>query len=287
MQTSAITCPLHGNTGIQSYNPKARPNERLNQISNVSNTPDEHSINTPCSRSSDTQRSLLRSVCEFFSPSSSASKQKPTPKELAFIEEGKSLILKRYSFIQQNQQCNNFSFSSAPTYGWKTVFGLGLLTGVSMSYGAFLLARQQNGMIPGNSCPPNNYSPVSPFSMPLPPETPSTTEILPFMSDTVNPFKKAEPLTTTMNTLKPVQLRREQPKGDFFKQTKVCNNSTTHYKHSHVKHINANNYHRYCFLYSTETPSERAEDVNKPVARVVQPKRNIDTGKLKIKNLSQ
>ncbi|MBG6248276.1 hypothetical protein [Candidatus Symbiopectobacterium sp. PLON1] len=193
------------------------------------------------------------------------------------------MILKRDRLIQQNQQYSNFSFSSVPTCGWKTVFGLGLLTGASISCGAFLWARQQNGLIPSNSCPPNNYSPVSPFSMPLPPETQSTTESLPFTPDTIQPSKKAEPLTATMSTIKPIQSMRKHLRGDFFKQTKVCDNSTTHYKDCHVRHINADNYHRYCFLYSKEKPCERPEDVNKPVARVVEPKRNIDTGKLKIK----
>ncbi|WP_196907277.1 hypothetical protein [Candidatus Symbiopectobacterium sp. 'North America'] len=204
MQTSAIICPLHGNAEIQNYNPKTKSNETLNQISNVSNTQEEHSINTPCSSSFDTQRSLLRSISEFFSPSSSASKDKATPEELTFIEEGKSLVLKRDRLMQQNQQSSNFSFSSTPSCGWKTIFGLGLLTGASVSCGAFLWARQQNGLIPGNSCPPSNNSPLSLFSMPLPPVPQSTTESLPFTPDTAQSSKKAEPLTSTMSTIKPI-----------------------------------------------------------------------------------
>ncbi|MCW2482778.1 hypothetical protein, partial [Candidatus Symbiopectobacterium sp. NZEC135] len=252
MQTNAITSTHHENTAIQHYHRETQSNETLNQISTVSNSQEDHTLHKPCSSSSDTQRSLLCSVREFFSPSSSASTQKATPEELRFIEEGRSLVLKSDKLIQQNQQYNNFSFSTAPSCGWKTIFGLGLLAGASVSCGAFLWARQQNNIVPGNSCPPNDHSPLSPFSMPLSSATQSTTEAMQFRPDTDQSAQKAEALTSSASTIKSIQSMRKNPRGDFFKQTKVCDNSTTHYKDCHVRHINTDNYQRYCFLYSKE-----------------------------------
>lgn len=166
MQTNVITSPLHVNTQIQNYNPKAKSNEALNQVSTVSNTQEGHTKHKPSSSSSDTQRSVQCSVREFFSPSSSASKQQATPEALEYMEEGKSLVLKRDSSMQQHQQYSNLGVSSAPSCGWKTIFGLGLLAGTSVSCGAFLWARQQNNLVPGNPCLPPDNPPLSPFQCP-------------------------------------------------------------------------------------------------------------------------
>lgn len=283
MQTNVITSPLHVDTKIQNYNPKAKSNETLNQVSTVSNTQEGHTKHKPSSSSSDTQRSLLCSVREFFSPSSSASKNEVTFDELKYIEEGKSLVLERDSLMQKNQRNSNLAFSNAPSCGWKTVFGLGVLAGASVSCGAFLWARHQNNLIPANSCPPIDNAPLSPYSMPLPSVTQSITEAMQFRPDMDQPSKKSAPLTSIMSTIKPIQSMRKNPRGDFFKQTKVCDNSRTDYKDCHVRYIEADNYQRYCFLYSEAKPCERPEDVNKPVVRVVEPQKNIDTGKLNIK----
>lgn len=283
MQTNVISSTFYESTGIQNYIPRTTSNETLHQISNVANTQGEHTVNIPSASSSETQRSLLCSVRSFFSPSSSASTQKATPEELMLIEKGKSLVQKSDKLMQQNQQYNNFSFSSPSSCGWKTIFGLGLIAGASVSCGAFLLARQQNNVMPGNSCPSNDSLPLSPYSMPLPPVVESTTEGMQFRSNKVRSSKKVEALAMTINATKPIKSMRKNARGDFFKQTKVCNELRTEYKDCHVKHIDADNYQEYCFLYSKNKPCKRPEDINKPVVRVVEPQKDIGTRELKIK----
>ncbi|MFT8211395.1 MAG: hypothetical protein ACMZI0_14015 [Symbiopectobacterium sp.] len=257
MQVNSIINVPIGNVDICNTKQDTKSNETLEQISTFSNTQENYTVKQSPSGSSDSQRSSLTAIREFFFRPSSTSQQKVTQDELTVMEEGKSLMLESNKLMQQTQRGSNHAFAATSSCGWKTIFGLGLLAGTSLTGGIWLWSRQQNSVISGDACPINDLSPFSTFSTPLAHMTPSTTESMLLTPETTLPSPKIE------------QPKRKSARGDFFKQTKVCDSSETRYKDCHFRNYAENNYYRSCFLYSEEKPCERPEDFNKSVTRVV------------------